>query len=156
MPQHGFTDQGTPVHGRTADHHRTDTRYQRFNKRFAIWLTTNVGSMTCYWVFTVVSLVSLPAVVAGVFALDGQLPSWLIAPGLIALVAWMSSNYLQLTLLPAIIVGQNLQAEASDARAARTFQDTEQILDLMDADTDGGITVILERLDELERDYWRR
>ena len=31
---------------------------------------------------------------------------------LIVIIAWVSSNFLQLVLLPVIIVGQNLQAKA--------------------------------------------
>ena len=49
-----------------------------------------------------------------------------------------------------IIVGQNVQGEASDTRAEKTFEDTETILDRLDTHTKGGITTILERIDGLE------
>ena len=40
----------------------------------------------------------------------------------------MSSNFLQLVLLPVIIVGQNLQANATDRRAEQTYADAEALL----------------------------
>ena len=44
------------------------------------------------------------------------------------IIAWVSSNFLQLVLLPVIIVGQNLQARAADKRALQTYQDAEAVL----------------------------
>lgn len=158
MNTHGHTRNGRPVHRHTIDFHRADTAYQRFNKAVAAWLTDNVGSMTCYWIFTVVSLFSLPAVLAGlVGSLAGDFPSWATKASLIAAVAWVSSNYLQLTLLPAIMVGQNLQSAASDVRATKQFEDTEKtfehterILDLLDVHTQGGLNEILTAIKTLE------
>ena len=40
----------------------------------------------------------------------------------------MSSNFLQLVLLPIIIVGQNIQAKAADARAEATYKDADAVL----------------------------
>lgn len=66
------------------------------------------------------------------------------------IVAWISQTFFQLVLLPVIIVGQNVQGEASDARAQKTFEDTETIIDRLDLHTKGGITAILDRIDALE------
>jgi hypothetical protein len=44
------------------------------------------------------------------------------------IVLWTSSEFLQLVLLPIIIVGQNIQAKASDARAEETYNDAEAIM----------------------------
>jgi hypothetical protein len=55
------------------------------------------------YIFALISLVALPA------AIMSHDP--------IIIVAWISQAFLQLVLLPIIIVGQNVQAEASDARA---------------------------------------
>ena len=74
------------------------------------------------------------------------------------LILWLSSSFLQLVLLPIIIVGQNIQARASDARAAKTFEDVEDArnkvqhaIDLLDIHTAGGlhdaVDVILNALD---------
>ena len=47
------------------------------------------------------------------------------------------------------MVGQDVSAKASDARAEHTFLDTEKILDALDTNTQGGITEILNKLDAL-------
>jgi hypothetical protein len=44
---------------------------------------------------------------------------------IIALVAWIAQTFIQLVLLPIIMVGQNVQSEAADARAAKTFEDVQ-------------------------------
>ncbi len=44
------------------------------------------------------------------------------------MVVWLSSSFLQLVLLPIIIVGQNIQAKASDTRADETYKDAEAVL----------------------------
>lgn len=148
---HHRTKSGEIVPKNTIDHHKDNTSYQRFNKKVATWLTNNVGTMTCYWVFTGISLVSLPAILVTVAAgVTGFFPHWLIAAGLIALIQWLSSNYLQLTLLPALMVGQNLQSAASDIRSTKTFEDTEKIIDLLDIKTQGGIQEIYARIDAFE------
>jgi hypothetical protein len=86
----------------------------RFNSRFALLITLAVGSMWCAYLFAVLALVSLPSVLA-----NGSL---------IIIVAWIAQTFLQLVLLPVIIVGQNLQAAASDKRAQQTYNDAEAVL----------------------------
>lgn len=70
--------------------------------------------MWCAYVFTLLALVSLPA------ALKSQ--------NQIIIVAWIAQTFLQLVLLPIIIVGQNVQAAASDQRAEDTYKDAEAVL----------------------------
>jgi hypothetical protein len=55
------------------------------------------------------------------------------------------------------MVGQNLQNEAADARAAKTFEDVEdarncikQALELLDVNTEGGIKVLLDAIKSLK------
>jgi hypothetical protein len=43
-------------------------------------------------------------------------------------VAWIAQTFLQLVLLPIIIVGQNLQAAESEKRAIATYDDAGAIL----------------------------
>jgi len=43
-------------------------------------------------------------------------------------VVWLSSSFLQLVLLPIIIVGQNIQAATADKRAEDTYRDAEAVL----------------------------
>ena len=75
----------------------------RFNAAVAVRITRIVGTMYCAYVFTLVALVALPA------AIGQGSPT--------VLVNWLSSNFLQLVLLPIIIVGQNVISAAQDARA---------------------------------------
>ena len=48
--------------------------------------------------------------------------------GVGGIVQWIAQTFLQLVLLSIIIVGQNVQAAASDERAENTYQDAEAVL----------------------------
>ena len=146
-PRHGFTADGDAVHAKTADHMNTETTYARVGKWLAVKITTGVGSMTCAYAFGLIALVSLPAILsqAGWIAF----PKWMVAPGLILIVAWIAQTFLQLVLLSIIIVGQNISATASDARAAKTFEDTENIQNVLDLEIEGGLTTVMEAIKAL-------
>jgi hypothetical protein len=105
-----------------------------FNAKFAVLITRLVGTMWCAYLF-------------GIIALLGLGPA--LKPGGEGIVAWIAQTFLQLVLLSVIMVGQNVQSLASDARAANTFKDAETILDRLDLHTQGGLKAILERLDEI-------
>jgi hypothetical protein len=105
-----------------------------FNAKFAVLITRLVGTMWCAYLFGVIALLGLNAA---------------LKPGGEGIVAWIAQTFLQLVLLSVIMVGQNVQSLASDARAANTFNDTEVILDRLDLHTQGGLKAILERLDEI-------
>ena len=147
-PHFGFTRHGHAVHLRTLDHLPVHSAYARLNKRVALAVTGWVGSMSCAWAFCLLALLSLPAVLTQAFHVH-WFPGWLVAVGLIALVAWIAQTFLQLVLLSVIMVGQNVQQAASDARAAKTFEDTEVIVDRLDVSTEGGIKAILDALEAL-------
>jgi uncharacterized membrane protein len=99
---------------KVADQHPTDSAAQRFNTRVAITVTRVVGSMWCAYAFALLALVSLPNAIHG---------------GTATLVAWTAQTFIQLVLLSIIMVGQDVQAKASDARAEATYRDAEAILD---------------------------
>src|SRR5215813_13816030 len=80
-----------------------DSLIGRINTRLAVGITKIVGSMWCAYAFAILALVSLPAAIQSKNA--------------IVIVAWIAQTFLQLILLPIIIVGQNVQAAATDARA---------------------------------------
>jgi len=105
------------------------------NAKIAIILTKVVGTMWCFWVFNGIALVSLPSAIK--------------TGNLTIIIAWISSNWLQLILLPALMVGQNLQNEAADARAEKTFNDMEFVVSQVDTRTQGAMTQILDRIDAL-------
>ena len=138
-PTYGYTNSGAPVHLKTTDHHPTDTPYQRFNKKLAVFITKNVGTMTSAYCFMMLALLSVPAVLAGFHAFKHTFPTWITSASVIALIAWIAQTFLQLVLLPVIIVGQNVQAEAADARSTKTFEDVEIVVDKLDIRTEGGI-----------------
>lgn len=147
-PHFGVTRHGLQVHLRTHDHLPSATAYQRFNKKVALGVTGFVGSMTAAWLFCLLALLSLPAVLTQAFGLH-FFPHWLVAVGLIALVAWIAQTFLQLVLLSVIMVGGNVAAAAGDARAAKTFEDTEVALDRLDEHTEGGIKAVLDAVNAL-------
>jgi hypothetical protein len=150
-PHFGHTKHGLPVHLRTADHLKAaagDSRYQRFNKRFALILVKNVGTMTCFWVFCLLSLTVLPSVLyaMGLVSLKHLLPAFVLGFGFELLTTWLFSTGLQLVLLPGLMVGQNVQNQAADARAAKQFEDTEKIVDALDLKTQGSLADVNKEL----------
>ena len=48
---------------------------------------------------------------------------------IIIIVAWIAQTFLQLVFLPIIIVGQNVQAAAADARSQATYDDASAVLE---------------------------
>ena len=109
----------------------------RFNTRAAVVVTRVVGTMYCAYAFCLLAFYGLPA------ALKGGAP----------FVQWASSQFIQLVLLPVILVGSGVLAEASDRMAKRQFDDVEVILHQQDqtvqhlAAQDEKILAILERID---------
>jgi hypothetical protein len=85
-----------------------------FNGKIGVFITSVVGTMWAAYLFTVLALVSLPAAIQ--------------SHDKIIIVAWVAQTFLQLVLLPVIIVGQNVQARAADKRAQQTYSDAEAIL----------------------------
>jgi hypothetical protein len=122
-----------------------------FNAKVAVLLTRGVGTMACAYLFSLIALTSLPAILveAGVLQ-KSAVPSLLTKAGLILVVSWIAQTFIQLVLLSVIMVGQSVQSAASDARADHTFADTETILDRLDVHTEGGLKAILDRLDGLQ------
>jgi hypothetical protein len=105
-----------------------------FNAKFAVLITRLVGTMWCAYLFAVIAFLGLgPA----------------LKPGGEGIIAWIAQTFLQLVLLSVIMVGQNVQSLAADARSANTFKDAEAILDRLDLHTQGGLKAILDRLDEI-------
>ncbi len=132
VPKHGYTKDGTPVYARTHHFAKTDTAAQRINAAVGLKITILVGTMWCAYVFAVIAFVSLPSTIKQHSAT--------------VIVLWLSSEFIQLVLLPIIIVGQNIQSRAADARATKTFEDVEDArrkiehaIDLLDVNTEGGL-----------------
>jgi hypothetical protein len=153
QPKYG-TAGGLPVHAHTRSYlpallrigpgqiKRDVKAADSFNAKVAILLTRVIGTMWAFWVFNGIALISLPSAIN-----TGQLT---------VLINWVSSNWIQLILLPALMVGQNLQNIAADARSAKTFEDIETVkanmavaLDALDTKTAGGLQEVLDAIHKL-------
>jgi hypothetical protein len=95
------------VHGQGA--------FGRFNAKVGLKITLIVGTMWCAYLFTVLALVSAPTAFR--------------SGNTLIIVAWIAQTFLQLVLLPIIIVGQNVQSAAADARAQATYDDAAAVLE---------------------------
>lgn len=85
------------------------------NERLGLGITKGVGTMWAAYAFFALTLVSLPSV------LQKGDP--------IQIVAWIAQTFLQLVLLPIIIVGQNIQAASAEKRAILTYEDAAAVLE---------------------------
>lgn len=79
-----------------------------FLERLAAFITRKVGTMLCAIFFAALAFVSLPAVLA--------------SHSTMLLIAWITQSFLQLVLLPIIMVGQNLQSRHSTIVADHTYR----------------------------------
>ncbi len=86
----------------------------RFNARFGLGITIVVGTMWCAYAFTGIALISAPSAFR--------------SGNLLTIIAWIAQTFLQLVLLPVIIVGQNIQAKAADLRSESTYKDADALL----------------------------
>jgi hypothetical protein len=84
------------------------------NGRLGLFLTTIVGTMWAAYLFALLALVSFPSAIR--------------SGNSIIIVAWIAQTFLQLVLLPIIIVGQNILGKAADKRAEQTYKDVDAIL----------------------------
>ena len=88
-------------------------RIAAFNASLAVKITAAVGTMWCAYIFAVIALISLPDAIRA---------------GRPAIIAWIAQTFLQLVLLSIIIVGQNVQAAATDERSQATYEDADAVL----------------------------
>ena len=87
----------------------------RLNAKVGLKITLVVGTMWCAYLFTLIALVSAPTA----FKTGNSL----------IIISWIAQTFLQLVLLPIIIVGQNVQAAAADARSEATYEDAAAVLE---------------------------
>ena len=101
------------------------TKLSKINRRIAVVLTKVVGSMGAAYIFATLAFISLPEAIHG---------------GTGPLVAWIAQTFLQLVLLPIIMVGQNVTGKAAEDRAKadhhmimQEFAMLRTIMDKLDA-----------------------
>lgn len=111
------------------------------NAKIAVAITRGVGTMACAYAFALLACISLPSVIR--------------SGNIVAIVSWVAQTLFQLVLLSIILVGQNVQNAAADARATRTFDDVEAVkadltraLDRLDTDTQGGLQAVIAHIDK--------
>ena len=78
------------------------------NEKIASLITERVGTMVCAYLFAILALISLPAALR--------------SGDLIVIVAWVAQTFLQLVLLPIIMVGQSVQSRRTEATIASTHE----------------------------------
>ena len=88
--------------------------FARLNAKVGLKITLVVGTMWAAYAFALIALLSLPSTIS--------------SGSLFEIVVWISSSFLQLVLLPIIIVGQNIQARAADKRSEATYKDADAVL----------------------------
>jgi hypothetical protein len=93
---------------------KVDDERVGFGAALGAHITAIVGTMVTALGFALLALISLPSAIK--------------SGDVIVIVAWIAQTFLQLVLLPIIIVGQNVQGRAADKRAVQTYQDAEAIL----------------------------
>lgn len=112
------------------------------NDRIGLGVTKRVGTMWAAYIFFGLSVVSLPAALS--------------SGNVIVIVSWVAQTFLQLVLLPIIIVGQNIQAKSSDDRAIATYEDAGAILEESReiqahlGDQDQALSALIEKVSVLE------
>jgi len=93
----------------------TDEKPKTLNEKIGLGITKRVGTMWAAYLFFALTLVSLPSV--------------LMKGDPVQIVAWIAQTFLQLVLLPIIIVGQNIQASSAEKRAILTYEDAAAVLE---------------------------
>jgi hypothetical protein len=79
------------------------------NERIGVWVTRHVGTMMCAYLFTIIGIASL----IGAFTNNAQL---------VLIFGGISSYFIQLVLLPIIMVGTQVQSKHDAARADLQFE----------------------------------
>ena len=78
-------------------------KLHRLNKKLALAITEKVGTMWCAYAFGALAIISLPEA--------------LLTRDPLKIISWTAQTFLQLVLLPIIIVGQNIQSEVAEKQS---------------------------------------
>ncbi|MFM2412057.1 MAG: hypothetical protein RLZZ587_390 [Actinomycetota bacterium] len=102
-------------------HRRVAEGFSRTLERWGESITSAVGTMWTAIAFTLLALISLPGALA--------------SGNVVVIVAWIAQTFLQLVLLPIIMVGQNVQSRKTEKRDNETHaavmaahRETQEIL----------------------------
>ncbi len=92
--------------------HEAEQKAAGANTRIAVGLTKSVGTMWTAYTFMGLAIVGLLAILG------------LLSPIVALLVVWISQTFLQLSLLPIIMVGQNVLGRKAELQADEQFNTT--------------------------------
>lgn len=96
--------------------HAHDAYHRGLNQTIAIALNNRVGSMLCAYFFCLIAGVGLLAILG-------------ILPAIVALlVAWASQSFIQLVMLPVIMVSQNVLGKHAELQSEETARAVQQLL----------------------------
>jgi len=108
--------------------HKEELAAAGLNTRIAVGLTQGVGTMWTAYSFAVLAIIGLLAILG------------ILSPTVALLVAWASQTFIQLVMLPIIMVGQNvlgrkseLQADEAFNTTMKTYHDIEEIMQHLSA-----------------------
>lgn len=144
-PSYQYTQHPHVEHRKkTAPKRKAEASNERLglNDKIGLFITKKVGTMWAAYLFFALTLVSLPSALASGNAL--------------IIVSWVAQTFLQLVLLPIIIVGQNLQAAETEKRAIATYEDAGAILEEAKeiqthlSDQDKALSHLIDRVADLE------
>lgn len=128
---------------------KEDNWVSNFNRNLALKITNGVGSMWSAYLFALLSIMSLPAILGELSpSLKADFPTWIINTSVITLIAWISQNFLQLVLLPIIMVGQNVIQQQQDAKTEADHNTLTYLANLQERQTEElkNQSLILEQL----------
>ena len=110
------------------ERHKEELAAAGLNTRIAVGLTKSVGTMWTAYSFAVLAIIGLLAILG------------VLSPNVALLVAWASQTFIQLVMLPIIMVGQNvlgrkseLQADEAFNTTMKTYHDIEEIMQHLSA-----------------------
>ena len=130
------------THADSSAFESSDLPKRKFGDRVGLAITKGIGTMWAAGLFMAITLISLPAAIG--------------SGNVMTIVTWVAQTFLQLVLLPIILVAQNIQAAASDRRAIATYEDAGAILEEAKqlqthlTDQDKALSHIIDRLEALE------
>lgn len=119
---------------KNANHHHKEKLTS--TEKIASFITDKVGTFSCFVFFSILAFISLPAVIQ--------------ANSPIIWVSWITQTFLQLVLLPLIMIGQNLQSKHSEIRAELDYE-TDVKAEKEIEDLHKKIDILLEKCVKIKR-----
>lgn len=95
--------------------HKAELAMAGFNQRLAVSITKATGNMLCAYIFAFIALLGFPA-----------LSAWL-GTFVAAYILWLSSEFIQLVMLPVLSVGQQVLGRHQELMAEEQFKTTQKI-----------------------------